>query len=568
MITLKREGRKKIVKTQKIISLIMIAMFVLGSLAIAFSWSPPSTPPNTWLWVDDSAAHFNTQSDLLGDKFNVTLNVFNATQLAAWQFELFFNNTLLNATWVYKTWLTLNNTDWVPYDGLGNFDPAAACENTYNATHGRVRALALMPLSTPFTYSGSAPLVIIEFEIIAAPPLGVKPPDNITYSCDLDLQGTVLGGSSGPPDYNTWDIAHGADDGYYEWVREQQTPGAPVAAFTWSPPSPYTGVTVQFDASATTSGGYPPVTYDWDLDGDGAYGDASIVNPTWSYGTAATYTVKLNATNSLGYWDEEQHDIVVKKLLGPAIDVYTQALRQYWNASDDLLTDYIGKGEFVDCDSFAPGENVTLFANVTYNGDIVQNILVGFEVYDPTGDCVTYRVDRTDVDGIAKVWFRIPIPCDPLNQSGQYFGHWTVIAKAKVQDDIINDTMHFKVGFIVEIINVELLPDNIYYKGEYICANVTYKNIGWMPRWVTLIVVAYDECDVPIGQTVEKFEIDPAPAVLCSSFVDSMELCIEIPKWAYVGDGNLYANAFTELPRNCGIPYCPEVSAPFTIKLG
>jgi hypothetical protein len=129
-----------------------------------------------------------------GQFFTVNVTVNNVTLLGAWEFDLFFNNTILNATYVYKTWLTQNNTDWVPYDALGQFDPVKACNNTYNATHGRVDALALFPLTTPVT--GSGPLVIINFTAI-----GIG-------NCTLNLVNTVLFGNSGPPDYTIWEIAH------------------------------------------------------------------------------------------------------------------------------------------------------------------------------------------------------------------------------------------------------------------------------------------------------------------------------------------------------------------------
>ena len=40
---------------------------------------------------------------------------------------------------------------------------------------------------------------------------------------------------------------------------------------------------------------------------------------------------------------------------------------------------------------------------------------------------------------------------------------------------------------------------------------------------------------------------------------------LQIPKWAYVGIGTVYTNAFADLPQICGTPYCPEISTTFMI---
>jgi hypothetical protein len=37
------------------------------------------------------------------------------------------------------------------------------------------------------------------------------------------------------------------------------------------------------------------------------------------------------------------------------------------------------------------------------------------------------------------------------------------------------------------------------------------------------------------------------------------------PKWAFLGVGTAYANAYTELPQHNGTPYCPETSTTFMI---
>ena len=68
---------------------------------------------------------------------------------------------------------------------------------------------------------------------------------------------------------------------------------APTAAFTFSPSNPTTGQTITFTNQST--GG--ATSYAWDF-GDGT--TSTSTNPTKSYSSAGTYTVRLTATNASG----------------------------------------------------------------------------------------------------------------------------------------------------------------------------------------------------------------------------------------------------------------------------
>ncbi len=92
---------------------------------------------------------------------------------------------------------------------------------------------------------------------------------------------------------------------------------APVAAFTWQPATPKVNQNVQF--TEQSSGGAS--SWQWDLDGDGAT-DSTAQNPTRTYGTAGTYTVKLTACNAFGC-GTSSHPVTVSpqvaiQLVGPA----------------------------------------------------------------------------------------------------------------------------------------------------------------------------------------------------------------------------------------------------------
>jgi hypothetical protein len=68
---------------------------------------------------------------------------------------------------------------------------------------------------------------------------------------------------------------------------------APVASFSFSPPAPLSGELVTF--TSTSSGGSEL----WDLEGDGACGDASGAIVQRSFATAGVYTVKLCVSDGI-----------------------------------------------------------------------------------------------------------------------------------------------------------------------------------------------------------------------------------------------------------------------------
>jgi PKD repeat protein len=75
----------------------------------------------------------------------------------------------------------------------------------------------------------------------------------------------------------------------------------PVAVATGSPTSGSTPLTVNFDGS----GSYDPdagdtLSYSWDLNGDGVYGDSTAAKPSYTYTSAGTYNAKLKVTDNHG----------------------------------------------------------------------------------------------------------------------------------------------------------------------------------------------------------------------------------------------------------------------------
>ena len=236
--------------------------------------------------------------------------------------------------------------------------------------------------------------------------------------------------------------------------------------------------------------------------------------------------------------------------VGAGIDVFTQK-----------PDPYSGKGPNMPSDAFGPQEEVILHAYVSYSCSPVQSKLVVFEVKNPHGEPVAYRSATSNAEGIAASSFRIPWEGE---EAEALFGEWTIFGSVEIAEQKVNDTCTFKFGWLIEIIQVETVDINgntktSFRKGEHIHFNITVKNIAFTSKIATYTLVVYDECDVPIGRVIlHDWSISPGTTQI---FI----IDLQIPKWAYVGVGTVYANAYTNLPELHGTPYCPEISITFMI---
>jgi PKD repeat protein len=238
-------------------------------------------------------------------------------------------------------------------------------------------------------------------------------------------------------------------------------------------------------------------------------------------------------------------DTLTFNVAGIFLDIYTQKPEPY-----------SGRGPNAWSDAFAPQEEVILYGEAHWNCEPIEYKFVNFEVRDPTGKVIDYRVSPTDQNGIANASFRLA--------SNATFGIYTVFGTVEILGKIGTDTLYFRVGWIIE--NLGLLtvneigaPKTIFAREEHVCFNLTAKNIAFTPRFVTFTIAVYDVTDVTIGCIVlGDLLMDPGASQI---FIVS----IEIPSWAFVGTASAYANANTGLPSAGGVAYCPEVFTVFTI---
>jgi len=316
----------------------------------------------------------------------------------------------------------------------------------------------------------------------------------------------------------------------------------PVAIFTHYPPEPIVNLVTTFNASKSYDRDGFIVSYKWDF-GDGTIVTESDPIRTHVYTKAGNVTVTLTVTDDDGLYNSTSKVITVL-LYRLVIDVYTQK------------EPYSGRGPNQPSDAFAPQDRVFLYAEVTYNYELVQNKPVRFVVIDPKGELMVDRSSFTNEVGIAEINFTLP--------TTPVFGTHTVLATVSVAEKNASDTLTFEVGWIIEIINVETVdehgnPKNSFVRGEHICFDILLKNIAFTPRTGMLTISILDERNVTIGAAGLSVEVSPGTREF------NLLFNLAIPEWSFVGSATAIACIFTDWPWKGGTPYGPEASTSFYI---
>jgi PKD repeat protein len=109
---------------------------------------------------------------------------------------------------------------------------------------------------------------------------------------------------------------------------------APTAVLTANPSSGTAPLTVQFSgAGSSDPDAGDTLAYSWDLDGDGAFGDSTLVSPTYTYAAAGTRTVSLRVTDSKGASDAKSLVLFVGNT-APAPVIANPVSTQKWKVGD------------------------------------------------------------------------------------------------------------------------------------------------------------------------------------------------------------------------------------------
>ena len=109
----------------------------------------------------------------------------------------------------------------------------------------------------------------------------------------------------------------------------------PTALATASPTGGPAPLLVSFDGSGSTDPDGDALTYSWDLDGNGTFGDATTVAPTFTYATPGIYEAVLQVTDSRGISDLSPIlTITVGNPPVPVIDTPANGLT--WTVGDEI----------------------------------------------------------------------------------------------------------------------------------------------------------------------------------------------------------------------------------------
>jgi glucose/arabinose dehydrogenase/chitodextrinase len=262
--------------------------------------------------------------------------------------------------------LTVDNFGWPCYEGAGRqpgYDGANLniCENLYGAGASAHR-------QPHYTYSHSAVVVNGESCPTGGSSIsgmafynGGNYPSaylNALFFADYsrDCIWAMLPGGTGLPDANSRQtfVAQAAnpvdlqtgpngdlfyadfDGGTIRRVRFLGSNNAPVAAISANPTSGAVPLDVNFSGAASTDADGHPLTYSWDLNGDGTFGDATGVTAAFTYTVAGSYVARLRVTDSQGASDTEQVTINANASAPPTATILSPATSLTWKVGDTV----------------------------------------------------------------------------------------------------------------------------------------------------------------------------------------------------------------------------------------
>ena len=232
----------------------------------------------------------------------------------------------------------------------------------------------------------------------------------------------------------------------------------------------------------------------------------------------------------------------------------------------DLFTQkepYNGKGPNMPSDAFGPQEVVILYALVTFNEVPAQNLLVAFCVQTPNDASFSLSA-RTNSSGIATVNFTIPTPSINVSES-EVFGEWHALANVLIKSKAFQDSLTFRVNWIVKLISVRTIDQNRIYRSNFgiggdVGLEITLRSIAMVMKSATIAVVIQDELNVPVNYSeIRDFKVQSNEKLVF------LYCKLHIPKSAYVGKATVFVSALTTQANASGVPYCPAVSTEFYI---
>jgi PKD repeat protein len=107
----------------------------------------------------------------------------------------------------------------------------------------------------------------------------------------------------------------------------------PVAVASANPTSGDIGMTVSFQGSASSDPNGDPLTYAWDLDGDGSFDDSTAATTNWTYNSAGTVRVSLQVNDGKG---GTATDAVMIRIGLPTVTIASPTTALRWAVGDTV----------------------------------------------------------------------------------------------------------------------------------------------------------------------------------------------------------------------------------------
>jgi hypothetical protein len=239
------------------------------------------------------------------------------------------------------------------------------------------------------------------------------------------------------------------------------------------------------------------------------------------------------------------------------------------NVAVDVFTQkepFSGRGPNATCDAFHPGEEVFLYATVSFNEVPLQNILVSFHVEGPpdTSPISFNRVSETNDTGLASASFTIPWAENDSN----VIGNWTVFTSVEIDQFEFTDCLFFEVGWIIEVTSVRAIDETLATRNSFgiggdIGVEISFRNIALTEKKATITLTLQDELNVPVAfLMMDEVWIQPNKTII------KMYSVLHMPVWGAVGKATLHISALTARPSEGGVPYAPAVSLDVHIVIG
>jgi glucose/arabinose dehydrogenase len=165
---------------------------------------------------------------------------------------------------------------------------------------------------------------------------GLPDPSNIQSFVGVDATGAAAGH---PVDLK---IGPGGDlfyvdmdDGTVHRITYAAANQPPTAAITASPTNGPVPLAVSFDGTGSSDPEGGPLSYSWDLNGDGTFGDATGPTPSFTYTTAGVYHPSLRVTDAQGATDTASVTITAGNTAPTAV-IDSPASTLTWKVGDTI----------------------------------------------------------------------------------------------------------------------------------------------------------------------------------------------------------------------------------------